>query len=239
MKHRQAVRPRPPDAIAAEVRAQVERSLALLDFAPPVPGFLDRISKFAAKLALWGARSNLTARPGDPEDVAFHIVDSLMPLALAKRADATALREAFAARKRVLDVGSGAGFPGMVLAAASKPHFTLCESRRRRASFLSVATAEMGLTNVTIAPMRAAAGAFAADFDLVTARALGDPPGFFGIAASTLRRGGVALLYATPKQPLEAKQARASGLLIHSRLEYEVDRGGESLKRALVLWLRE
>ena len=72
-----------------------------------------------------------------------------MPVVLAMDESGTLSGE-FAQGRRALDLGSGAGFPGLVLAAASSADFTLVESRRKRASFLQVAVGEMDLKNVTI-----------------------------------------------------------------------------------------
>ena len=86
---------------------------------------------------------NLTAHPEDPEEIAFHVIDSVMPVVLASLNGP--LHGTFDKGSTVLDLGSGAGFPGLVLAAASPANFTLIESRRKRASFLQVARAEMRL----------------------------------------------------------------------------------------------
>ncbi len=93
---------------------------------------------------------NLTAQPDEPVEISFQVVDSLMPLVLAGRPGGAVLSEAFGTGSRILDLGSGAGFPGLVLAAACAAHFTLCESRRKRVSFLRVAIAELDLKNVTV-----------------------------------------------------------------------------------------
>jgi 16S rRNA G527 N7-methylase RsmG len=71
---------------------------------------------------------------------------------LAARA---ALADAFVAGSRVLDLGSGAGFPALILAAACDADFLLMEARRKRASFLRVTAAEMGLSNVQVDSARA------------------------------------------------------------------------------------
>ena len=49
-----------------------------------------------------------------------------------------------------IDIGSGAGLPGLVIAILTKAPVTLVEPRRLRAEFLSRAVAELGLTNVTV-----------------------------------------------------------------------------------------
>ncbi len=180
---------------------------------------------------------NLTAHPEDPAEIAFHVIDSVMPVVIAP--SHKALAGSFAANQNVLDLGAGAGFPGLVLAAAAPAHFTLVESRRKRASFLTVAAAEMGLANVRVAAVRADAAGFAPQsrpFDLVTTRAFGDAPDFFAIAAAALRPGGVAMLYASPAQRLALDDARAAGLCDYTRVAYQVARRTERVNRVLALW---
>ncbi len=177
-----------------------------LDISAIAPSFLDRMEKFAAILARWGAKMNLTAHPEDPEEIAFHIIDSLAPLVLDSEPAGYHPRESFAHGRRVLDVGSGAGFPGLVLAGASDAAFTLCEARRKRVTFLNVAIAETGLANVTVEPKYLSPADLDGDFDLVTSRALGPPAEFYRIAAAALRKGGIAILYANPEQRLERRR---------------------------------
>jgi 16S rRNA (guanine(527)-N(7))-methyltransferase RsmG len=128
-----------------------------------------------------------------------------------------------------LDLGSGAGFPGLVLAAASSADFALVESRRKRASFLQVAVGEMGLKNVTIEGRRAEEVGLAERYDLVTARAFGDAAGFFALAARALKPGGFGMLYASPSQRFTPDVAR---------IPYSVVRRGEKIHRILALWRR-
>jgi len=207
-----------------------------LDVSAIAPAFLDRIEKFAELLARWGTRMNLTAHPEDPEETAFHIIDCLAPLVLESEPAGYQLRESFAHGRRVLDVGSGAGFPGLVLASASNAGFTLCEARRKRVSFLKTASAEMGLTNVTVEPKYLSPADLDGDFDLVTSRALGPPAEFYEIAAAALREGGVAILYANPEQRLDVADAHSAGLGAETRVPYELQRGKTIVNRVLMLW---
>lgn len=86
----------------------------------------------------WQERVNLTALVHDAEAALFHYADSL--------ASVPHLREG-----SVLDVGSGAGFPGIPVAiACPERRVVLLEPRRKRASFLEVAVARLGLRNVTV-----------------------------------------------------------------------------------------
>jgi len=217
-----------PKAIGAEVRARLERTLVGPSSAPLAPRFLDRMQTLAELLALWGARTNLTARPSDPVKTAFHILDSLAPVLIAARPDGTAipkmLGEKLGKGRHILDLGSGAGFPGLVLAAASEAHFTLSESRRKRASFLTVAVAEMGLENAVVESARAEGEDIARDYDAMTARAIGNWASLWRIAAAAIKPGGIAILYLARDQPLDIDLARASGFASCRRVQYEVDR---------------
>jgi len=74
--------------------------------------------------------------------------------------------------KNILDVGTGAGFPGLVLAIAlDKSHFTLCEPLKKRAAFLRFVVTTLGLLNVTIAAKRVEELGSVC-FDLITSRAV-------------------------------------------------------------------
>lgn len=80
---------------------------------------------------------------------------------------------------RVMDVGSGAGFPGIPLAIARPEwRFTLLDTLRKRTSFLEVVVRELGLTNVTVVWGRAEDSAkedeHRESYDIVTARAVAE-----------------------------------------------------------------
>jgi 16S rRNA (guanine527-N7)-methyltransferase len=104
-----------------------------------------------------------------------------------------ALARAPASGERWADVGSGAGFPGLVLAICyPEADFVLIEPQQRRAGFLDVSASDLGLGNVqTVA---AQASSLESGFDVVTARALARPEEALAIAASLVRPGGVALV---------------------------------------------
>ena len=86
----------------------------------------------------WNARTNLTAITDDNEAAWLHYRDSLEALPLLPKGP-------------IIDIGSGAGFPGLVLAIV-EPHrpVTLLEPRQKRASFLTVAAARLGLKYVKV-----------------------------------------------------------------------------------------
>ena len=226
-----------PEDIADDVRTRIEQFMLDIGPLPLRPGFVGKIVTFATALALWGVRINLTAEPEKPAEIAFHVIDSLMPFVCASRNNSL-LVEAFAPGTRVLDLGSGAGFPGLVLAAASEAGFRLVEARRKRASFLNAVVHEMGLANVEIDSIYRSAKDFGGDFDTVTARAFGPAAEFYNLAAQALRPDGRAILYANPEQALDAGQAEIAGLAAYGRIPYEVQRGESVAKRILAVWRR-
>ena len=82
------------------------------------------------------------------------------------------LSELVTAGQKVVDVGSGAGLPGIPMAiAAPNTNFTLVEPMERRASWLSSAVSELGLQNVSVLRARAE-DVQRTDFDVATARAV-------------------------------------------------------------------
>jgi 16S rRNA (guanine527-N7)-methyltransferase len=188
--------------------------------------FPERIEKLAVNLARWGSKMNLTAHPEEPDEIAFHVIDSLMPVILGSD-KSIILSDEFVQRRRILDLGSGAGFPGLVLAAAAPAQFTLVESRRKRASFLQVVVAEMGLKNVIVEGRRAEDIGLASQYDLVTARAFGDAEVFFALAAKALRMGGLAMLYANPSQRASLQKCQI--------IEYSVGHHTQKIQRILAL----
>ena len=225
----------PTDAaqqIAREVRSEVEHALGIFVRAP---AFGARIETFAATLAIWGSRSNLTARPHDPGEVAFHVVDSVMPIVIAGGDDPGPLADAFVERRRILDVGSGAGFPGLILAAACEADFTLIEARRKRASFIDFAIAEMGLPNARVEHTRTITSEMRAEYDLVVTRALGVAD-FFALAHAALKPGGFALQYASEAQTLEHELAATAGFDACVQKKYSLNHNGRRANRVLAVW---
>jgi 16S rRNA (guanine527-N7)-methyltransferase len=193
--------------------------------------FPECIEKLAITLVQWGSKMNLTAHPEDPEEVAFHVIDCVMPVVLGTD-KSSALAGEFTPGRKILDLGSGAGFPGLVLAAASPgANFTLVESRRKRASFLQVAMAEMALKNAVIEVRRAEDIGLAGQYDMVTARAFGDTAEIIHLAAKALRPGGLAMLYANPSQRVNWPN--------HQRIEYRVQHRSETIRRILAVWRKE
>jgi 16S rRNA (guanine527-N7)-methyltransferase len=118
-----------------------------------------------------------------------HVADSLSGLEVPALAEATA----------ICDVGSGAGFPGLVLAAMlPEARVDLVESVGRKAAFIERAAAEAGIGNVPAINARAedrAAGEGREAYDAVTARAVGRLSTLAELASPLLRAGGVLVAW--------------------------------------------
>jgi 16S rRNA (guanine527-N7)-methyltransferase len=231
-------RPASPDEIAAAVRAQLAPAIAPLGVVANTVQFLNRIERMAATLAIWGPKINLTANPRDPNEIVFHVFDSIIPISIAASSKILRLDRAH----RFLDIGSGAGFPGLVIAAAINAHVTLVEARRKRATYLSEAAIEMGLQNVRVECARAEALDLHDGFDVITSRAVGDVPALWHIASRGLRLEGVLMLYVSADQKFDdaasVAAASAAGLVDRQVAGYDLRHGRQVMRRAIATWTR-
>jgi 16S rRNA (guanine527-N7)-methyltransferase len=151
----------------------------------------------------------------DPaEAVDRHVADSLVALELG------AVREA----RRIADIGAGAGWPGLALAAAlPAAQISLVESAARHCRYLEKAVAVGALANVDV--VHARAEEWSATNDVVCARALAALPVLCEYAAPLLAGGGVLVAWkgAVPRDEAAAGD-RAAELLGLERVEVrEVD----------------
>lgn len=127
------------------------------------PDAAEALAAFLGEILRWNRVHNLTAIT-DPETmIRRHVIESL------------ALRPLLQGR-RIADVGSGAGVPGIPLAIVEPDsHFTLIESRGKRAAFLRHVQGLLGLDNVVVEHCRVETMAGASPFDTLLARAVAPP----------------------------------------------------------------
>ncbi|HEX8085869.1 MAG TPA: 16S rRNA (guanine(527)-N(7))-methyltransferase RsmG [Solirubrobacteraceae bacterium] len=140
----------------------------------------------------------------DPERaVDVHVADSLSGLVLEEVRSARA----------IADLGSGAGFPGLALAAAlPKAHVSLVESVGRKCAFMERAIGAAGLSNAEVVCQRAEE--WQATNDVVTARALAPLAAIAEYAAPLLRAGGGLVAWKGARDAgEEADAAAAAGVL--------------------------
>ncbi|MGH2601581.1 MAG: 16S rRNA (guanine(527)-N(7))-methyltransferase RsmG, partial [Dehalococcoidia bacterium] len=144
------------------------------------------------RLLEWNARFNLTAITDPDEIERWLFLDSLLLVPIIDRL--TADNPA-----RLVDIGSGAGFPGVPLAIARPDlEITLVEATAKKVTFLDHLIAELDLPNVTAMHARAEdLGRHAAHrgaYDLATARAVASLPALIELTMPLLCLGGHALL---------------------------------------------
>jgi 16S rRNA (guanine527-N7)-methyltransferase len=113
--------------------------------------------------------------------------------------------------RTLIDIGSGGGVPGVVLAIARPDlRVTLLEATQKKASFLSAVARELSLANVDVVSERAevaAKGALAARFDVVTARAVARLEKLLPLTAPFARVGGLLLLVKGARADEELSEA--------------------------------
>lgn len=113
-------------------------------------------------LIRWNKKINLTSITNPNEIITKHILDSLSLLPHVHG-------------ERLLDVGTGAGFPGLPLAIfLSETHFTLLDSNRKKITFIQHAAAKLGLNNVKATHVRIQDLKTEKPFTSITARAFAD-----------------------------------------------------------------
>ena len=158
--------------------APLAGGLAALGVAAP-PGVEEKLVAYVALIAKWNKVHNLTAVRDPAQMIALHVLDSI---AVLPHLDGV----------QVLDVGSGAGLPGIPLAIV-RPHLevTLLDSNQKKTSFQQQAIIELRLTNVRAVNARVEAWETDSRFDVVISRAFADTADFVSNAGHLVAPGGV------------------------------------------------
>lgn len=143
---------------------------------------LGTLSRFLAELLKWNSRINLTSIT-EPEAVAeLHVLDSL------------AISSHLASGSRLLDIGTGGGFPGVPI-AITRPDLevSLVDRTEKKILFLKSTLARLGITNAHARHVRAEGRSEdegLAPVDVAVSRALTAPSAWFNLARSYVRDGG-------------------------------------------------
>ena len=175
---------------------------------------LRKLEIFSAGLIEKNSVQNLVSRTDEPQLWERHILDSL--------AAAQLLRRRLKPGALIADAGSGAGFPGLALAAALEEFsFELLDSRVRRCDFLNWAAASMGACNVAVFNRRVGEGGPGSGqrYAAVTERAMGQLENILPQCLNILIRGGIFLAWqsaaqlAQPRPAVEAALKKAGGEL--------------------------
>jgi 16S rRNA (guanine527-N7)-methyltransferase len=142
-------------------------------------GTQQRLLDYIALIEKWNRVYNLTAIREREKMVSHHLLDSL---AVAPHLHA----------KRLLDVGSGAGLPGIPLALANPDtHVTLLDSNHKKSAFLNQAVMELKLKNAEVCSERVESWQTQNRFDVIISRAFSDMGEFVRITRHLLAPGGM------------------------------------------------
>lgn len=159
---------------------------------------VSHVERWLERLAEWNARIDLTAARSPEELVDLMLADALV---LAPRIPADA---------RVVDVGTGAGAPGLALALLRPDlRVTLVEPLGKRAAFLRTVLGETGRVDVAIERCRGDAVAGCRAWDVALSRATLAPPAWLALGVTLAAPGGsVWVLLAKEAAPEHARAAR-------------------------------
>ncbi len=183
-----------------------------------------KLDRFSELLIAENQKYNLT-RLDSPEQIGVrHFLDSLTGLPALDT-----LAQKVGKPLRILDIGSGAGFPGLVLAIV-RPAWQIVslEATEKKVNFQKKVCDALGLDNTTILNGRAEAvahlAAYRQQFDAVTARALAAMPVLAELSLGFVKIGGLGLYWKGPsvKEELETAQAaiKQMGAKIENTLSY-------------------
>jgi 16S rRNA (guanine527-N7)-methyltransferase len=150
---------------------------------------------YTEELKKWSKRINLTALKDDKDIAVLHFLDSLTALGYIKQGGS------------LLDIGTGAGFPGLVLKiACPELELTLLEPTGKKVIFLRHIVRTLGLKGVEVINGRAEDKAIIAkiekSFDCVISRALSELSRFLVLATPYVKEGGRIVAM---KGPLDGK----------------------------------
>lgn len=173
---------------------------------------ISQLEQYARLLVEWNEKINLTAITDDAGIATKHFLDSL-----------TAIHTGYV-KGRVIDVGTGAGFPGLVLKIA-KPEIelTLLDSLNKRVNFLKTVCGEVGINDIELVHARAEDGGknrmYRGQFDTVVSRAVANLTVLSEWCIPFLKRGGYFLALKGPLADDEVKNAKRAVKILGGVIE--------------------
>jgi 16S rRNA (guanine527-N7)-methyltransferase len=196
-------------------RTADDELLALLQIAGVAPALCVPLSRYGAFVLEANRRVNLTGAKS-PAALAPHLLDSLSVVPY--------IREPY------VDVGSGAGMPGIPIAIATGIPATLIEATTKKAAFLTEALKELNLAGSVIQQRAEDAGhddALRERFASGTARALSGPTTVAELLLPLIVLGGVAVLQRGRFDERERRRLEDASLMLGGRMESELPLEGE------------
>jgi 16S rRNA (guanine527-N7)-methyltransferase len=158
------------------------------------PEVVEKLEQYLALITKWNKVTNLTSIDNPEQMVVIHLLDSLSI-------------QPYLSGHRILDVGSGAGLPGIPLALINQDKdFILLDSNGKKTRFMVQAAIELGIRNMEVVQSRAQD--FQGEFDHVVCRAFTGTDDFVKTCSHLLAPGGTLLAM---KGPAESAVTRPPG----------------------------
>lgn len=178
-----------------------------------------KLLKYHEMLMDWNTRMDLTAVTDEAEMIDKHYVDSLSALAVPGLIPKTGT---------LIDVGTGAGFPGLPLAlACPELRVTLMDAQQKRLNFLQAVIDALQVRNVTLVHARAEDGAqfpqYREKFDVAVARAVASLAVLSEYLLPYVRVGGKAVCWKGPALQEEMQQGRRAAFLLGGKVGEAVE----------------
>ena len=172
-----------------------------------------RFTRYYELLMEWNEKMNLTALKGHEDTAQKHFADSVPAQALAL----------IKPNARVIDVGTGAGFPGVpVLILRPELKMTLLDSLNKRLIFLAEVLKELGLEAELLHARAEDAGRTAAcrgQYDIALSRAVAPLPVLTELTLPLLKQGGRAICYKGPAAQEEVAASKRALTLLNGKAE--------------------
>lgn len=187
---------------------------------------IDLLMAYCQELIFWNEKMSLVSLKS-PRDIIKHLIDSLTPVPLIKDG------------QKLLDMGTGAGLPGIPLKIAMKSlHVTLLDASRKKTSFLKNVIRTLGLRDVSVVNSRAESLAredtHRESFDVVISRATFKIPYFLTVGSHFLSDGGTLIAMKGKQADDELRQEAdaiiETGLVLTESREIALPITGESRK---------
>lgn len=171
-----------PDLIRDDLASNLQELVAIKALSgDAMQKLIDGLTLYLGELAKWNKAYNLTAVRDPQEMVVRHILDSLSAAPLLRGT-------------RILDVGTGAGLPGIPLALCYPDRqFTLLDSNGKKMRFVQHVAGELGLTNILPVQVRVESYEIEERFDTIISRAFAVLADFVSNSGHLLKSDGCLL----------------------------------------------
>jgi len=203
--------------------AQLKEGMQKMDL-PPLPlQVLESLTQFQEILVKWNKKINLTAHRKVEASLERNFLDSLI------------LPRHLHGRNEIMDLGSGAGFPGLVVKIAlPESDLTLVESDQRKCAFLATVIRELKLNKVEVLntyleTKRVKELKWVDRFAAIVSRATIPIPEILPLAASCLTVGGV-FLGMVQEGPFQSKEGATPPLEFSEKIPYRLPFSGQGRK---------